>query len=235
MVELDNAWREAQLAEARGGRADPRRAVGARRRPAGRRSARPRCAGPIRLLGGRGARSRARWTASARRRADGSRSCCCSARHPGLDAAGRADRPAPRRAATRRWSSPARTPAARRSRSRRSACSALMAQAGLHVPAATGSRLPVFRRVFADIGDEQSIEQSLSTFSGHIRSIVRIVRRQARGRSCSSTSWAPAPTRPRARRSRSRSSTASSGAGALVAATTHHAELKVYAQNTPAA
>jgi len=112
---------------------------------------------------------------------------------------------------------------------------ALMHQAGLHVPADAGSRLPIFRDVFADIGDEQSIAQSLSTFSGHLRRIVLIVEAAGPG-TLVLLDELGAGTDPT-----EGSALAQSlldyfiRAGALVAATTHYAELKAYAHTTPAA
>ena len=108
----------------------------------------------------------------------------------------------------------------------------LMHQAGLHVPAAPGSRLPIWRDVFADIGDEQSIAQSLSTFSGHLRSIIRIVASAGPG-TLVLLDELGAGTDP------TEGSALAQAlldhfirAGALVAATTHYAELKAYAHTT---
>jgi DNA mismatch repair protein MutS2 len=110
-----------------------------------------------------------------------------------------------------------------------------MHQAGLHVPAAPGSALPVFRDVLADIGDEQSIAQSLSTFSGHLRTIIRIVGLAGPG-TLVLLDELGAGTDP------TEGSALAQAlldhfvrAGALVIATTHYAELKTYAHNTPAA
>jgi len=110
---------------------------------------------------------------------------------------------------------------------------ALMTQCGLHVPAAPGSRLPVFRKVFADIGDEQSIAENLSTFSSHLAAIVEMTR-DLKHLALVLLDEVGAGTDP-----------TEGGAlgvaivehfrrkGAMVVATTHHGLMKAYAQSTP--
>ncbi|HTI30164.1 MAG TPA: endonuclease MutS2 [Methylomirabilota bacterium] len=107
---------------------------------------------------------------------------------------------------------------------------ALMHQAGLRVPAADGARLPVFRRVMADIGDEQSIAQSLSTFSSHLRNVVRFVAAAGPGTLVllDEIGAGTDPTEGSALAMAIVERLLASGA--TVAATTHYAELKAFAQ-----
>jgi DNA mismatch repair protein MutS2 len=112
---------------------------------------------------------------------------------------------------------------------------ALMAQSGFHIPARRGSRLPIFDDVLCDIGDEQSIEQSLSTFSSHVRRIAEILGKLSK-RSLVLLDETGAGTDPVEGAALGRSVLDElDSAGCLAMVTTHLGDLKSYAFDNPRA